>query len=123
MSTNFTVSFFDEETNTIKGVYGHWDGYLSHVGKTLLKSYNTFDKAKELVKMGSISSLGDSLNESVFYSRDRGEELEIFEFINHDDLLESQGREHNYLFINDEWKWIGDEYFSLGYSLKNINLN
>jgi hypothetical protein len=72
--------------------------------------------------MGSISSLGDSLNESVFYSRDRGEELEIFEFINHDDLLESQGREYNYLFINDEWKWIGEEYFSLGYSLKNIKL-
>jgi hypothetical protein len=43
MSTNFTVSFFDEETNTIKGVYGHWDGYLRHAGKTRWK-----DPAKEL---------------------------------------------------------------------------
>ena len=70
------------------GIYCHWDGYPSHNGKLLLEHYNSKGKARELVRLGSLSSLGErakplnpeahSFNNkeedtTVAYHRDRGE--------------------------------------------------
>lgn len=85
MSTNSSVSV--RVGDSIKVIYGHWDGYPSHVGRLLLDHYNTQEKAESLVNLGNFSSLDvsvecpeghsfDSKAErcTTFYGRDRGEE-------------------------------------------------
>lgn len=71
-----------------KGIYCHWDGYPSHVGRILHEHYNTQDKANALVALGDLSSLKENIappvgfthtfdkpidNVTVAYGRDRGE--------------------------------------------------
>ena len=41
----------------IKAVYCHWDGHPKHHLPILIGHYNTLDKAKALIKPGSMSSL------------------------------------------------------------------
>ena len=41
----------------IKAVYCHWDGYPKHHLPILIEHYNTLEKAKALIKPGSMSSL------------------------------------------------------------------
>jgi len=55
-----------------KVVYCHWDGYLEHNGKILFENYNS-PKAKNLVSLGKLSSLGPNIAMCTFYGRDRGE--------------------------------------------------
>lgn len=55
-------------------IYCHWDGSPEDVGKTLLQNYSTNDKVYELIGLGDISSLGDTIQTTVAYGRDRGEE-------------------------------------------------
>lgn len=57
----------------ITGIYCHWDGYPSGVGKTLLENYTTKKDVKALLELGDISTLGDTLETTVAYARDRGE--------------------------------------------------
>jgi hypothetical protein len=39
------------------GVYHHWDGYLSGVGKTLLETYTDYDTILNLLCMGDLSTI------------------------------------------------------------------
>jgi hypothetical protein len=99
----------------IRGVYCHWDGYIEGVGKTLFNHYTTAEQVMELVSHGGISSLGEiigtkhNFNELVegqttFYSRDRGEPVEVFNWDNIDELKEQMyGCEFFYIFVEDEW--------------------
>ena len=41
----------------IKAVYCHWDGYPQHHLPILIEHYNTLEKAKALIKPGSMSAL------------------------------------------------------------------
>lgn len=41
------------------GTYCHWDGYPSHNGRLLLEHYSTKAKARELINLGWLSSLGE----------------------------------------------------------------
>lgn len=43
------------------GIYCHWDGYPTHVGKMLFNHYNTLDKAEALIALGDLSSLKENL--------------------------------------------------------------
>jgi hypothetical protein len=88
MSTNASIKYNDTT------VYLHWDGYPTAALETLKKHYNTPELAEELLKHGNISSLESSIEESVFYHRDRGEELEFWD----------EPREYNYEFENGKWR-------------------
>ena len=73
------------EDGSIRSVYSHWDGYLSHNGKILLENYSDPKKVEALLNEGNISSLGENIGEkhdfngdrpegqTTFYMRDRGE--------------------------------------------------
>jgi hypothetical protein len=58
------------------GVYCHNDGYISGVGATLYKHYTDLIKVHGLLQLGSLSSIGPTLdtNDTCAYHRDRGEE-------------------------------------------------
>ena len=66
--------------DTIKAIYCHNDGYLSNNGKILDLYYtdntdeqDAKDKVNELLAGGDISSLKDTIEDTIFYMRDRGE--------------------------------------------------
>ena len=93
----------------VKAIYVHSDGYPSGVGKMLVDYYNTFDTAIKLFDYGDCSSLGDTVENCSFYSRDwnRGEENNTFTYTNEycywNDFGGNIHIEYLYLFRNGEW--------------------
>lgn len=108
------------------GSYCHWDGYPSHNGKLLLEHYSTKGKARELVRLGSLSSLdvrakpinpaAHSFNSkeegtTVAYHRDRGEAWDAVKPVIADTLSEivhwadQCWCEYVYLFWNGHWSY------------------
>jgi len=108
------------------GVYCHWDGYPSHNGKLLLEHYSSKGKARELINLGWLSSLGeraaplDPANHSFdkreegttsAYHRDRGEAWADVKPVTLDTLSElvkhadESWAEYVYLFWNGHWSY------------------
>lgn len=116
MATRSTI-WAKQEDGRFKGVYCHFDGYLSGVGQNLLNHYNTFEKVNELISNGSISALYKQIKPTIenysfenreddvclFYHRDRGDDLEIYEINNFDDF-EKYHEEYAYFFIDGKWQ-------------------
>ena len=94
----------------IKAIYCHWDGYPEGVGMTLVNHYNTPAKITELMEMGDISSLGDTVKDSIFYHRDRKEPWGMVEPRDMWDVeLRSVANDHDtdyyYVYTNEnEWE-------------------
>lgn len=102
MGTRSTIAL-ERNDGTVIQVYCHWDGYLSGVGATLYGYYNTPEKLEELIEMGDISSLDLDLESTVFYHRDRGEELQCSLFENYDIFSEDgDSQSYNYLMRGGE---------------------
>jgi len=55
-----------------KSVYCHYDGYLEHTGRVLLKHYDSV-KASQLIALGDNSGVQETIEEMNFY-KDRGEQ-------------------------------------------------
>lgn len=55
-----------------EGIYNHWDGYPSNMLPLLNDNY--IGKIDELLDLGDISSLAPTLQDTIFYKRDRGED-------------------------------------------------
>jgi hypothetical protein len=121
MATRATISYFDEGTKKYHSIYSHWDGHLEWVGKVLKEHYSSLDKVKELIALGSISSLGarivpigkHSFDErekgtTVAYHRDRGDEWVNVSPLVTSKLKKGDRQDFNYLFENGEWKYITD---------------
>jgi len=117
MSTRSTITLSTPEG--YQSIYCHNDGYLSHNGAILKEFYDTEDKVKELIKLGSLSSLEKNLapeedqehnfhnrvdDVTVAYHRDRGEDLAIALY----DTLEevyADKEDYNYVFVDGQW-WL-----------------
>jgi hypothetical protein len=115
MATRSNIAMKTAE-GKIVSVYCHWDGYVANNGKILLENYTDIDKIEALVALGSISSLGEAIGEqqdfddrstqkdewTLFYSRDRGEQLSIQEY---DDIPSwiNDMEEYAYLWNGQEW--------------------
>ena len=108
MSTRSIIAV-EKGNKEIISVYCHSDGYISGVGKTLLENYNTYEKAKELIRGGGISSLGSTLNDTSFYFRDWGrkDDKEPTKYNNEFclmyELTGSTMIEYLYLYKNFDW--------------------
>lgn len=102
MSTRSTVTIYDP-INNYRSVYGHFDGYLNGVGKTLLQNYNTPDDVSALIGMGSFSVLKPTLEESVFYTRDRGEGYDLNKATVHRHIIDIPIQDYNYLYNGHYW--------------------
>jgi hypothetical protein len=44
-----------------RGVYNHFDGYLSGIGEVLLNYYQDFKKVEKLINLGDLSIVGQNL--------------------------------------------------------------
>ena len=65
---------YEEGGEYIEAIYCHNDGYLSNNGKLLDQHYQGIDNVNQLLAEGDISSLKDTISDTIFYARDRGED-------------------------------------------------
>ena len=102
MSTNSTIAIRNDD-GTYRHIYCHWDGYLEGVGLTLLENYTTKEQVNELLDLGDCSTLGESLEDSEFYGRDRYESGADAGVVDgYDDLLD-ECHDYCYIFVDGEW--------------------
>jgi hypothetical protein len=96
MATRSTIAL-EFADGTVQQVYSHWDGYLEHNGRLLVKHYSDPFKLRDLIDLGDVSSLKEEIgtqhafsqfdtemnadeydalygNMTTFYGRDRGEQ-------------------------------------------------
>jgi len=115
MATRSNIAYKTAE-GKIRSVYSHWDGYPECNGEILRKNYRSIEKIKQLIELGSISSLGAEIGEqqdfddrttqpegwTLAYHRDRGEQLSIQEY---DDIPSwiADMEEYAYLWNGKEW--------------------
>jgi len=64
----------ENEHGTVRSIYCHFDGYPQGVGKTLHDNYKNREDVEKLLSLGNISELGPTLETTVAYVRDRGED-------------------------------------------------
>jgi hypothetical protein len=109
MGTRSTIAI-ENADGTVTGIYCHWDGYLSHNGRILAENYADEAKVRELIALGSISSLGAEIGtahdfdaaprgECNAYARDRGErDVDAYTEHNWRQFRAEHGQEYDYLF-------------------------
>ena len=72
MATRSVIAKLDDRG--IQAIYCHNDGYLSNNGKILDQHYRDEDNINQLLAEGDCSSLKDTISDTIFYARDRGED-------------------------------------------------
>lgn len=117
MSTNASIAV-EHKDNTVSVVYLHYDGSVNWAGKTLVRHYNTLEKAEQLVALGDISVLGERIEPigehsfakresgtNVYYNRDRGENTVIDHYDSIQDYMRNNiQEEYNYIFTEGDDK-------------------
>jgi len=115
MATRSNIAMKTQD-GKIVSVYCHWDGYVANNGRILLENYADISKIEALVALGSISSLGEQIGDkqdfmdrdtqkdewTLFYSRDRGEQLSIQEYADIPSWIADM-EEYAYLWNGTEW--------------------
>ena len=103
MATRSRIAI-ENQDGSVTSVYCHWDGYIKTNGVILNENYNTKDKVEALIELGNLSSLNKTLETTVAYARDRGEDSYQATYINVEELFEdgfSSGVEYVYCFTKD----------------------
>ena len=124
MATRSTIAL-EFADGTIGQVYCHWDGYLAHNGKMLQEYYSNPFILRDLIDLGSLSSLRPTIGTKhpfsmfeanmtqdeyanlyrdmcTFYGRDRGEgqsDATYFKDYEHF-LVDGQAEEYDYILRN-----------------------
>jgi hypothetical protein len=92
-----------------KLIYCHWDGYPEHNGQLLVNNYTSPSAVFDLLELGDLSNLGESLTSSTAYHRDRKEPWGMVEprDVNTSEL-DAVGKDYgvDYVYIyNNEYEW------------------
>jgi hypothetical protein len=122
VGTSATISV-PRPDGRVDSVYVNFDGDPARTGKLLKERYNSLERAREIIALGNLSFLAESLEtcdghsfdtpvkgHTVAYGRDRGEEDE--EASVRDTWGEVRARSHtdyNYIFDDHLEKWICDK--------------
>jgi hypothetical protein len=72
MATRSTIAL-EYANGVVDQIYCHWDGYLENNGQLLQEYYKDAFKLQELMDLGDMSSLGETVSGCAFYMRDKGE--------------------------------------------------
>ena len=151
MGTRSTIAL-EFADGTVQEVYCHWDGYLSHNGAILQEHYLDPFKLRDLIDLGGLSKLGPEVgvkrpfdnpgkygspeyiafqnlyaNQCTFYTRDRGERLQVNKFKDYEDYLANHMyEEFEYILrqVNGKAVWFVDcgacGYVTLATALINM---
>lgn len=110
MATRSRIAI-ENQDGTVDSIYCHFDGYLRGVGKKLMEHYDK-EKLKNLIKLGDISVLGESTEDTEAYHRDRGEDLHSTHFLDVEGLFENgfrSGEEYIYC-LTKNGLWLVNRY-------------
>lgn len=80
MATRSIIAKLDDKG--VQAIYCHNDGYLSNNGKILDQHYANEVKVDNLIIQGDASSLKDTIEDTIFYHRDRGDCYEGVKAVN-----------------------------------------
>ena len=80
MATRSIIAKLDDKG--VQAIYCHNDGYLSNNGKILDQHYQNEVKVDNLIAQGDASSLKDTIEDTIFYHRDRGDCYEGVKAVN-----------------------------------------
>lgn len=140
MATRSTIAL-EFADGSVGQVYCHWDGYLQHNGKILLDNYMDPFKLRDLIDLGSVSSLGaeigvkhpfdnpakydtpeyqdykDQYGEMCkFYGRDRGElGVGAHYFKDFADYVQNHQREEFSYILRTDGVWYVDQGCGAGF--------
>ena len=137
MATRSTIAL-EFADGTIGQVYCHWDGYLAHNGKMLFENYSNPFILRDLIDLGGVSSLGETIgtkhpfshydvegmtlveynnlygNMTTFYWRDRGEgQSDATYFTDYEHfLVDGQQEEYDYILrqVNGVATWFVSDH-------------
>lgn len=106
MSTRAHIAKLNSD-GTSRLVYCHYDGYISHVGKTLHFFYSNPDLVDKLISEGDMSSLGQTIEECSFYKDNDSPIIfktksELMECINKSLNIDI---EYVYVFDESDYQW------------------
>ena len=108
MATRSIIAKLDDKG--VQAIYCHNDGYLSNNGKILDQHYANEVKVDNLIIQGDASSLKDTIEDTIFYHRDKGdcyEGVKAVNLNNETELLkhafESCDAELVYMFAYGSW--------------------
>jgi hypothetical protein len=86
----------------LSGIYVHWDGYPSYMGKTLQMHYTNKDKLDALIAQGHASIVERNVETSEFYHRDHnGTLLQITPFNKQDIKEVASVSDAEYVYIGE----------------------
>ena len=103
MATRSRIAI-ENQDGSVTSIYCHWDGYIKSNGVILNNNYTTKDKVEELIALGDLSSLGETIDRTVSYHRDQGDDLVQTPFSNVEELFITgygSGVEYIYCFTKD----------------------
>ena len=103
----------ENQDGTVISIYCHWDGHIETNGKILFENYDR-EKTEQLIALGNISSLDKTIEDTVAYHRDQGDDLMQKLYLDVEDLFEcgfNVGEEYVYCLTKDN-VWLVNEYGS-----------
>ncbi|MBM4179782.1 MAG: hypothetical protein FJ211_10710 [Ignavibacteria bacterium] len=128
MATRSFISRYNDETEMYESIYCHWDGYPTGVGLTLRDNYHNGVAVGQLMEIGDISSLRDTVVETQQEAyKNRGDtdvDAKIFRF--RSEMMEyyrNMSCEYGYIWKDGVWECVSlnPEYINL-YELENANV-
>jgi hypothetical protein len=110
MATRSRIAI-ENQDGTVTSIYCHWDGGIGTNGERLSQNYTTTELVNALIELGDISSLGESTEDTVAFTRDRGEDFKQTTYENVPTLFEDgfeNGVKFVYCFIKDQFWLVSD---------------
>ena len=118
---------------SVTGIYSHWDGYPSYLGRVLHENYDTWKKVIELINLGDVSIVNPRVKPSVrekhdfdkqlgdvtvAYHRDRGEDWASVAPRRYPDILDvvkNSWYDYIYIWEQDQTWYVGKVGLIEGY--------
>jgi hypothetical protein len=123
MGTRSLIGIYDKATREVTASYCHYDGYLSGVGATLVKSYNNMWDAATVACGGYISCLGEDYEESKLKSVNSDEAVNYASVISYMKAgFDDFGVDYLYLFDGEAWFFCRNATKIVGFEEVAINL-
>lgn len=104
MSTHAQIATKNDD-ETYSAIYCHFDGYLDHCGAMLQQYYKTKEKVQELIDLGDLSSIAETIETCKFFARDNKEkDVSAKKYSNLFFLdYENNNFKYIYVFENNQW--------------------
>jgi hypothetical protein len=142
MATRSRIGIRNDD-DSVDSIYCHWDGYPQYNGRILMEHYQDESKVRELIALGSLSSLGAEIGEKhdfsnphryntperdawdaqhsnicTAYFRDRGDlNCEPNHHQNPQDMLLNSNGGEEYWYIWHYGRWMMRKHWSLKWQL------